>query len=191
MTTTNDNAAVERWNDNDDRAFVSFSLGPVQSSIEAARSVRDLWTGSYLLSYLTFRAMRPILDRDEGQRDFVFPAVEELPLWKHEYRRDDAKGQPPRDSLLMPCIPNKFIAVVPREEARRLAEDCEKACRAAWSEIAGRVRVFVEERIGELPHSDSWDQGGWDSQVDSFFEIRTVVLPWRDAGPRGSQELGQ
>ena len=34
-----------RWRDDDDMAFVSFFLGPVQSFIEAARSVRDLWTG--------------------------------------------------------------------------------------------------------------------------------------------------
>lgn len=35
------------------------SLGPVQSLIEKVRTVRDLWTGSYLLSYLTFQAMLP------------------------------------------------------------------------------------------------------------------------------------
>ena len=43
-------------------AFLSFSLGPVQTFIAAARTIRDLWAGSYLLSWLTFQAMRPLLD---------------------------------------------------------------------------------------------------------------------------------
>lgn len=38
----------------DRRALLSFNLGPVQSFIAAARSVRDLWSGSAILSWLTF-----------------------------------------------------------------------------------------------------------------------------------------
>ena len=37
---------VPRWPDDGDLAFLSFSLGPVQSFIASARTVRDLWTGS-------------------------------------------------------------------------------------------------------------------------------------------------
>ena len=33
-------------------AFLKFQLGPVQDFIAAARSIRDLWSGSYLLSWL-------------------------------------------------------------------------------------------------------------------------------------------
>ena len=189
MATANAGTAVKRWNDDEDLAFVSFSLGPVQSFIEAARSVRDLWTGSYLLSYLTFRAMQPILTRDGRQTDLVFPAVEELPLWKHEHRRADVeRPSPDPDSPLMPCIPNKFVAVVNAEEAGRLAAECENACHRAWREIAGRTRVFIEGRIRDLPHVEGWDARRWDSQVETFFEVRTLVLPWQAADPETLKE---
>ncbi len=183
MATTIDDAIEARWADDADMAFVSFSLGPVQSFIEAARSVRDLWTGSYLLSYLTFQAMQPILDRPGGERAFVFPHVEELPLWKLKRWQALSEGERPTDqSLLMSCIPNKFIAVVPTDEAEGLADECAKACRGAWSKIAEEVGRFLEERIQRLPHRESWDRALWDAQAESFFEVRTVFLPWPEAG---------
>ncbi len=44
------------------RAYLSLSLGPVQSFIAAARSVRGLWSGSAILSWLVFQGIRPILE---------------------------------------------------------------------------------------------------------------------------------
>lgn len=52
-------AALEACDWGNNAAFLSFSLGPVQSFIEAARSLRDLWSGSMILSWLTFRACGP------------------------------------------------------------------------------------------------------------------------------------
>ena len=37
--------------------YIGFSLNPVTAFIEASRTVRDLWTASYLLSWLTARAV--------------------------------------------------------------------------------------------------------------------------------------
>ena len=60
-------------------ALLSFSLGPVQAFIASARSLRDLWTGSYLLSWLTFAAMRPVLEAC-GPAAVVSPALRGNPL---------------------------------------------------------------------------------------------------------------
>ena len=56
-------AALAAATDQTGAALLLFSLSPVQSFIQAARSVRDLWTGSTLLSWLTFQAMEPVLAR--------------------------------------------------------------------------------------------------------------------------------
>src|SRR5690606_20845086 len=53
---------------------VHFSLGPVQGFVAAARRTRDLWVGSYLLSYLTGCAMDFILQHGGT---IVFPYVHE------------------------------------------------------------------------------------------------------------------
>ena len=44
-------------------AYLSLSLGPVQKFIEAARSVRDLWSGSAILSWLIFQGIRPVIEK--------------------------------------------------------------------------------------------------------------------------------
>ena len=45
-------------------AFLKFQLGPVQDFIAAARSIRDLWSGSYLLSWLMAAGMKALSAED-------------------------------------------------------------------------------------------------------------------------------
>ncbi len=67
-------------------AYLSFALGPVQSLIRAARSVRNLWSGSALLSWLAFQAMPPVLEQ-LGPTAFVYPALRGSPLVDFWLRR--------------------------------------------------------------------------------------------------------
>ena len=89
--------------------------------------------------------------------------------------------RPLDESLLLPCIPNTFIAVVDREVADARARECEAACRALWRGIAEDVRHQLDDRIRSCEdlaaYCDGWDRL-WSEQLDSFFEIRTAILPW-------------
>jgi CRISPR-associated protein Cmr2 len=169
-------------------AFLSFSLGPVQTFIAAARSVRDLWSGSYLLSWLTFQAMRPLLDA-VGPSAFIFPALRGNPLLDR-YLREARQGlgellkvDADAERLLLPCLPNRFVAVVPwgrdGSDARELCDGCEQACEDAWRKIAQTVREFIAPQFRSAPHSADWDRL-WSAQVGSCFEVRTAVLPERE-----------
>lgn len=154
------------------RAFLAFTLGPVQSFIAAARSVRDLWTGSFLLSWLTYEAMAPVRDCPEAR--IVSPgAAEEL-------------GQ---KSLLSPDLPNRFVADVPATQAAELARACRDACHDEWLRIATAVRRQLSDKVREkLDRSEGWSRL-WDAQVESFFDIRTAVLPWSDADEKTIHDL--
>ncbi len=175
-------------------ALLLFSLGPVQPFIASARTVRDLWAGSYLLAWLTFAAMRPIL-HECGPGAVLSPSLRGNPLmdqWLRQLKFEESPGsphllqsrinEPPSDQLLSPCLPNRFSAFVPwgrgGEKARDLAKQCEKACRAAWKEVSDKVRKCFGERLnqGQVPHAAGWDRL-WDAQVNTFFEVRTAVLP--------------
>jgi CRISPR-associated protein Cmr2 len=155
-----------------EKAFLAFSLGPVQPFIAAARTVRDLWTGSYLLARLTAAAMQPVLTR-LGKDAFVSPSV-------------DGNEQDNRH-LRSPCLPNRFLAEVPLADAESFAQECEAACRSVWQETAGDVYEKLGELIGTRlgEHKPLWDSQRplWDAQVESFFDIRIVVLPWKDSPP--------
>jgi CRISPR-associated protein Cmr2 len=180
-------------------ALLSFSLGPVQPFIAAARSVRDLWTGSYLLAWLTFAGLCPVLD-ECGPAAVVSPALRGNPLMDL-YLRNLAFGESPgsprhlaglvdprqiaSDRLLAPCLPNRFIALVPwgpeGTTASDLARQCENACRAGWAEICQKVhdRLDTEIRERHVAHGNGWDRL-WVEQVRSYFEVRTSVVPIND-----------
>lgn len=157
-----------------EKAFLTFSLGPVQTFIAAARTVRDLWSGSYLLSWLTYQATRPVRDAS-GQ--LVFPALEGNPLLALEKGERRSAAQ-----LLAPCLPNRFTAIVDADKAEELASKCEEAFRKAWTEeICDKVRQLLTRLVEEkrVAHRTNWDRL-WEDQVDSFWEVRTTVLPWVD-----------
>ncbi|MFA0748504.1 type III-B CRISPR-associated protein Cas10/Cmr2, partial [Fervidibacter sp.] len=60
-------------------ATLLFTIGPVQGFIAAARKTRDLWMGSFLLSYLTWHAIKVIAER-LGPDHVLFPSLLGQPL---------------------------------------------------------------------------------------------------------------
>lgn len=165
-------------------ALLSVSLGPVQSFIAAARSVRDLWSGSAILSWLTFQGIRPVLET-LGPTALVYPALRGNPLmdlWlRNDAGLDDVVPLPPEGSRRSPSLPNRFVALVPwgsgGTEAHDMADTCEKAIRAAWRRLADNVHSCLDRSLSSL--DPGW-AGRWREQVDSFFEVRTATLPIRD-----------
>lgn len=168
-------------------AMLSFFLGPVQSFISAARTTRDLWTGSYLLSWLTAHAMKPILDW-ESHAKIISPSLTDNPLAHFVKHGKTSEG------ILTPCIPNNFKAMIENvasvEDAQNLAKDCVENCQKAWKDIAQKVRQQIQKQINdhepdfrnaEVNHQkvdllrEPWDRF-WDQQIESLFEMRTAVL---------------
>ncbi|MCY2963919.1 MAG: hypothetical protein NT069_09780 [Planctomycetota bacterium] len=185
--------AATGWGEN--TAFLSFSVGPVQGFIASARTVRDLWTGSMILSWLVFRAMVPILER-LGPTAFVYPALRGVPLvdlWLQQRprrggdRRFDAPELEHDDlSRKSPCLPNRFVAVVPwgtdGVEAIELADKVRESARDGWNELCQKVHDKFGEKLVDKVDAElrqSWD-ALWSKQVDHYFDFRTAVLPWKE-----------
>ncbi len=182
----------------DGAALLSFTIGPVQTFIAAARSVRDLWSGSWILSWLAFSAMEPLLDR-LGPTALVFPALRGIPLmdeWLH--RRGIPVSRPGNAALSSPCLPNRFLALVPAgSTADSLARAAGEAAHCAWRDLAASVRDRLRRDLGE--GWSGWD-ARWDEQVEGYFDICASVLPLRGAryetivgllaGPDGEAPFG-
>jgi CRISPR-associated protein Cmr2 len=164
-------------------AFLSFHLGPVQPFVAAARSVRDLWTGSAILSWLTFRAMLPIIET-LGPTALVFPSLRGAPLMDLWLRHQGLAHLFPDGptAVTAPSIPNRFLAVVPwgneGVEAKGLATACEGAAWQAWRELAFAVRAKLEPHLSA--QCSRWDVR-WHDQIESYFDVRTSLLPVRQA----------
>jgi len=155
------------------QSIVSFMIGSPQAFIENARTLRDLWSGSYLISWLTAKAMGPILRGIPAHPSWRFtsPCVDS----KNNPLLSAACGTPTRNlNSLLPSIPNKFSAVVDSVEADRIAKECVKSAQDAWRSIANDVKKTLNEKI--FHPSVSWDIH-WDAQLEAYFEFVCVVKP--------------
>jgi CRISPR-associated protein Cmr2 len=163
-------------------AFLSFAVAPVQTFIAAARSLRDLWSGSLILSWLTFRALLPVLE-EAGPSALVFPYLRGNPMLDRWLQRQPSLAdkilKPPEDACGTPSLPNRFLALVPAgpdaSDALALARRCEDAAQDAWRELAEKVRQRVDRSVSDF---GGWDRL-WPTQIDEFWEIRSAVLPYR------------
>jgi len=72
-------SALKYDNKNTVPAFLLFTIGPVQSFISKARKTSDLWAGSYMLSYLIWKTMEPLIDHF-GPDIIIFPSLLNQPL---------------------------------------------------------------------------------------------------------------
>ena len=176
-------------------AFLKFQLGPVQDFIAAARSIRDLWSGSYLLSWLMAAGMKA-LSAQAGPDAVIFPNLRGQPLfdlhwkaglwdrvkiggktvWEDSLKRDEAE-------LLTPNLPNVFLAVVPAAHAAAMAETVRTAIRSEWKRIAAAVWQQCE-RAGltadEGDFTEATRRARFDAQVDRFLGLSWQVTPWPD-----------
>lgn len=170
--------------DENDLAFLSFSLGPVQSFIAASRSARDLWTGSYILAYLAFQAMVPVLEA-HGPSALVFPSPRGMPLIDGWLEQQGVKSPShSEEARLTPCLPNRFLAVVAAgengDQAHALAKLCEEFCHESWFNLARQVRNTLDSIIQRFDHNADWDRF-WSAQIETYFEVRSAVLPWSES----------
>lgn len=151
-------------------SLIKFQIGPVQDFIAAARSTRDLWSGSYLLSYLVSVGIESILA--ENPRGLIFPKTEGQPMLDK-----DMEGSDPRK--LIPNLPNLFVARVPSESAMEAAQKVWAAIQAEWLDVAESVWAkvpaalsFPEDKRPELKER-------FDAQVS-----RQLVISWQVTAER-------
>lgn len=137
-----------------------FTFGPVQEFVAQARRTRDLWAGSWLLSYLAENAIvaaeragaRIILPaREEGEREVVTMA-----------RGDRAER--------FGGVPNRFTAEASDPVAA--ARAAERGLRDAWQRIADAVWERFVEPVA--PHGNGTREI-WERQVASYWDISWVV----------------
>lgn len=185
-------------------AFLKFQLGGVQDFIAQARSTRDLWSGSYLLSWLMAAGMKA-LAWEIGPDAVIFPNLKGQPLfdlhlrdslwsqltlngkngWDHvQPKSDPSDPSSPSDNapLLTPNLPNVFLAVVPQDRAKDIARLVEEAIREEWHTIAANSWDFLD-KAGMFPDeearlSNADRKARFDHQIKHQLSIAWQATPW-------------
>jgi len=166
-------------------AMLLFQLGPVQEFIAQARSTRDLWSGSYLLSWLMAHAMQAVAERF-GPDSIVFPSLRGQPLFdwlnREKLQRaaypgsssywDHLQGPGFQDAVLTPNLPNRFLAVV---HADFDPNGVVQALETEWGKISEACKNWLAGKGHSVKHSDRWD-----AQVARFWQPAWQLWPWQD-----------
>ena len=164
-------------------SLLTFSLAPVQQFIVQGRSLRDLWSGSYFISWLTFHAMIPILS-ELGPWSVVSPGLRKNALcdwWFSEEGVCNSDGEPiayDKKNLRWAGIPNCFTALVPTEKADELKKKCIQSCQDEWENISDSVFEELHAKWSAL--GLHWSEG-WKEQCDSVWDIRCVYAHFANA----------
>lgn len=159
-------------------SLLVFALGPVQRFIEASRSVRDLWSSSMILSWLAFRSLLPVIE-ELGPTAVVYPSLRGNPLLDLWLRNEVGLNDLECSSALRmtPCLPHRFMAVVPWGEnggaAQSLAQRCRRATEMAWTELVSSVREKLSPKL--RAHCADWDKR-WDAQIEGYFQAQTSIF---------------
>lgn len=147
-----------------DRDILHFAIGPVQSFVAQARRTRDLWAGSFLLSWLAGQAMAETL-RQGG--NIVFPSVGTL-----DHPQDPLLAailDPPGSHPHIGSLPNRFKATVGPDFTPQAITD---ALRNHWTQLADRV--WQRHLAGTVP-KDGLVRSIWERQIAGFWDIQWVM----------------
>lgn len=132
------------------------SIGPVQDFIASARKLRDLWTGSWMLSEFSKTVARTLA---ENGAELIFPAPE-------SEQQDKFSGELLRDSELV--VANKILAAVKSpEEANELQTKAREAWRDHFASL-GRSTLSV---LGRDDISISVDTNLFKAELEDYGEF--------------------
>jgi len=187
-------------------AFLKFQLGPVQDFIAQARSTRDLWSGSYLLSWLMAAGLKA-LSAQFGPDAVIYPNLRNQPLFDLHWRvdlwervcigdkpvwqslrerarrtRHDNVANNPDLDLLTPNLPNVFFAIVPAKAVARLGQEIADAIRGEWRAICESVWQKVQASgLLELcppPLREGKAHERFVAQTERIWNLSWHALPW-------------
>ena len=168
--------------------ILHFTISPVQTFIGQSRRTRDLWSSSFLLSWLSGIAMAKVID--SGGK-ILFPSVQND---KGEITDDLLRAICKQDNKapFIGTLPNRFKAEVPENFDPAV---CVQAVQEKWAALAKEVRdhflpldklkteftdgkpvLHIPAKAFKNPNSErkSLTETLWDQQVKNFWDIQWV-----------------
>ena len=165
-----------------------FQLGPVQDFIAQARSTRDLWSGSFMLSWLMANALREVVTHGGlHDEDVVFPSLKDNPLM---LALRDREAPVTSELALIPNLPNRFLALVPKGTAADLADVAARTIRDELESMGKAVWQWLPTNDADPSCKERWD-----TQIAAFPQMIWAYTawpadePWRDAYERVNASL--
>jgi CRISPR-associated protein Cmr2 len=188
----------------DSTGIFSCSIGPVQKFIQSARSTSDFWAGSHLLSYLTFKAIEIICDQ-YGPDAVILPNLRGLYLTDEwiiqkmqdgdneayqrfkemlvngsgrfqKRRRQEYGSKSDSHPYYRSTIPNRFVALVPYEEAEEIGKRIQDEIRKKMRDLGDSVLKQIKKL--NITQDGEYFKEQIQKQSNDFPEIYWSVVKW-------------
>ena len=173
------------------QSLLKLQIGPVQDFIAQARSTRDLWSGSYLLSWLMASGLGKLTEELQGLNGpergeggaVIFPALENHPL--RDFQSRGLKCGHELSACLTPSLPNVLVASMDAGPSKgaEIARSVTGAIDEEWRNIAQACwNKLLEDGL-----VDDAGKVRFDQQIRRFLSVSWQVTPW--AGSYASTRL--
>ncbi|MCC7020928.1 MAG: type III-B CRISPR-associated protein Cas10/Cmr2 [Ardenticatenales bacterium] len=169
-------------------------VGPVSRWLREARTTRDTWLGSMLLSELSLAAMRPVIDVC-GPDAIVYPDLARNLRYDRDLaRRPDARVLLTDEEMDVrtraALIPNRWLAIVPERpggsDLADLGRRCQEAAQDAWRDLSEQVLSgFLDHAMPDGVIEEDRDAVArmWRAQCmrEGELFVHFAAVPWHPA----------
>lgn len=119
---------------------LALTLGPITRTLTAARFTRELWSASYVLSWLSKEIIRRL--REDKRRQFIIPYPDDENVF-----RDDCDAKPAKYKLGAGLFPDRIIFSTTIEDDFALTSGIiREVIQLLATETADHLNIFGKER---------------------------------------------
>ncbi|MBO6102861.1 MAG: type III-B CRISPR-associated protein Cas10/Cmr2 [Opitutales bacterium] len=168
--------------------LTTIQIGPVQDFIAASKITRDLWSGSFLLSYIMAGIIHKAKESDKNT--IIFPNADGVcapkilklfdspfdALLSESFNGSFAKKQIEKECFI-PSLPNKLLLRIESESGEGAKKILEGLSAAAKRVLARVGEKFIRE---DSPCGKYLDRNKFMAQTENFLEIYWGAVELKD-----------
>lgn len=155
-----------------------------QEFISTAKLPRDLWSGSYLISMLTFYVLVKLAD-ELGPCSIIRPLLHATPLYDAYLSSKKIDVTVEDDELSLSVIPGAVMVVLPGSRVAQFSSNILNWYREAWIKVANVIINRLSDLKKKLQESDYVKVHGnidvWEEIVkEAPFNVNVayILIPW-------------
>jgi len=160
--------------------LATFTFTPIQELIKASRKMRDFWSGSWILHYLSAKVCWKLAQL-YGPDCLVYPSLFQQPLIDHWLLQQWSEfsewiPKPEERGLLTAGFPNVLVLVLPQERVQAAMQTAEQTLKAEWRNLGKEVFQFLKGQRHWMPELQS-DSSTWNQWLDAVWQTYWTALP--------------
>ena len=171
-----------------------FTLTPVQELIKASRKMRDFWSGSWLLHYLSAKISWRLAEI-YGADSLVYPCLYAQPMIDHALLKKYPEfsewiDQPSNRNILTAGFPNVLVLVLPKDSVEAAMQTAKQVLKEEWRDLGKKTLEFLQSERHWMPNLRE-DSKLWSGWLESQWQIYWSSLPLGKADDEKGLKKGQ